>query len=757
MTQQTETIEESSRVLIVAKKHAQFVTFLKNQLKKYQTEVFFSPTVPKNLNHFSYCLFINDKRLLQDLSALPQKKIAFIFLNTDPFPADYLKKLHDYNATRRIPFRIIHITGDLFNAATFENILWFILSTSKETYLPLVLPMQQKKPNQTPPYSLRLLHFSRQKIFGLVFLLLFLTQFVFIIPLLFSSFFAYRGAIALRDGRLERALSDRDRALPFLLLTRKTYSLSRPTLLFFSAATVVDNVLDTEDKALYLIQLSANLKNNLKLFTATILNKEKTPEEIAATGQELQTIRETLLQLSETMTVLQTKMPTFIPSLVGVKQKLRRNTDLLSQAAKFIEFLPNLLGKEGEQKYLLLFANNMELRPGGGFIGSFGIVTIKDYTLNDLHIYDVYDADGQLIPHVEPPAAIRKYLNQPHFFLRDSAFSPDFPVNFEKAKFFLEKEIKLNGFNGGALITTSAIQNIIAAYGNLYLPDFQETVNERNFYLKAQIHAETNFFPGSTQKKGFLSSLTQQLLVEIDAVNPLFLLKSIRKSLDEKQIVVTADLPSVQKLLDTYYWSGRMIEPKCGDVIPGCISDYIFPVDANLGVNKANFFIARTMKLTTKIDLRGKITHVFSLTIRNGSPAEVFPGGTYRNYFQLFLPPTAAILTVTKNNVLVDGFDQNTGVYRSIGALIEVPPRDERTITVTYELPLEMPRGKNVYQLVFQKQIGSTNTDVSFNYQLAHNLALVNQNFSPLVNGQEINYNTNLTADKLFFLEINKD
>ena len=37
-------------------------------------------------------------------------------------------------------------------------------------------------------------------------------------------------------------------------------------------------------------------------------------------------------------------------------------------------FAEYLFEKDGEEKtFLILFQNNMELRPGGGYIGSFGI------------------------------------------------------------------------------------------------------------------------------------------------------------------------------------------------------------------------------------------------------------------------------------------------------------------------------------------------------------------------------------------------
>jgi len=65
----------------------------------------------------------------------------------------------------------------------------------------------------------------------------------------------------------------------------------------------------------------------------------------------------------------------------------------------------------------------MELRPGGGFIGSYGILTMDKGKVSDFKIHDVYDADGKLKASIEPQFPVRRYLKLPHLFLRDSNFS----------------------------------------------------------------------------------------------------------------------------------------------------------------------------------------------------------------------------------------------------------------------------------------------------------------------------------------------
>ncbi len=106
-----------------------------------------------------------------------------------------------------------------------------------------------------------------------------------------------------------------------------------------------------------------------------------------------------------------------------------------------------------------------------------------------------------------------------------------------------------------------------------------------------------------------------------------------------------------------------------------CIVDYLFPYDANLGVNKANFFINRSFTLKTNIDSNGNIHHLFSIQYKNDSPGEVFPGGTYRNFFQILLPKDIILKKITKDGVIIEDFVETTNQFRTIGFFIEVLPK----------------------------------------------------------------------------------
>lgn len=739
----TETLEEKTSVLIVAKKDFDFVHNLKLHLKTNHANVYLSPTLPINLDRFDYCFLINFSTLPKKTLISRAKKIAFIFIN-NPGLAFAASKLY---ANTQV--KIINLTGNLISKEQIDKILWFSFSKTKESFLTLRI-REKIKPDNKKSLSLPKFRLPNKKRLVMIFLfLLIFAHLLFIAPLAISSYLLYQAVASFKQEKFPQAKQSLEFANPTLRIAKGMYYLPRSTFLFFSFAFLPDDIFDLNERASTVLSKLLIMQENAQQAVNLLLKKDKTSDEKRILILRIERIREDLNVVENNLKTIEQKTPYF-------KSDLTNSTDLIAALKKILFRRDSLLANNTTNKYLLLFANNMELRPGGGFIGSFGIMTIKDYTLTDIKIYDVYDADGQLVAHIEPPGPIRIFLDQPHWFLRDSAFSADFLQNYVQAKFFLEKEMGFKDFSGSFLLTTSAIQNFLDAFGEIYLPDFNEKVNQKNFYLKAQLYAEKDFFPGSLQKKNFLASLTKSLLLNLDNVSFKKLAKGLKKSLDEKQLVLYFDDAKLQQIVESLYWSGRAIEPVCPAKIENCINNYVFPIEANLGVNKANFFVSRSYDLRILVDKEGKIDHVLSIQFNNDSP-ESFPGGTYKNYFQLYLPNNAKIKNITRDGTLIESYDEKTDQYNKIGVFFEIKAKTISELKIHYDLAGQMVSGNNVYQLIIQKQIGAANSDLTIRIKMPNDINIVKQNFPALVKDGQVVYNTSLTTDKIFFMELTKE
>jgi hypothetical protein len=401
-----------------------------------------------------------------------------------------------------------------------------------------------------------------------------------------------------------------------------------------------------------------------------------------------------------------------------------------------IDTYPDLFGFNGKRKYLILFQNNMELRPGGGFIGSYATVDIQNGKTDELKIHDIYDADGNLSTHVEPPFAIRRYLGNAHWFFRDSNFNIDSVENAKKAISFLELETGEKA-DGVITIDTDFLKSMISLFGPIYVPDYKETVTADNFYLLTQNHAEKDFFPGSTQKKDFLRALSTALQLKItESKKPPFMLlaQKLSEAIDQKHLLIAVPGSNSQTILSLNNLSGSLQDNRQKQASE--FSDFLGINEANLGGNKTNLYLHRSLEQKVNIDDQGRVLETINISYENTSTKTSIFGGDYKNYLRLIVPSAAQLQTIEINGAPIattpaitdvniytkKGFapppqlevekSQQNGktIY---GFLTIVPMGTQQKISIIYSLPSVINTSNPVlsYDLYLLKQPGTGNND----------------------------------------------
>ena len=517
--------------------------------------------------------------------------------------------------------------------------------------------------------------------------------------------------------------------------------------------------IETTNTSVETLVLGSKLLDGAGTFSTLVTKKNKSPSEVAEIKLRLNYLREQFEEFSDHYYLSyslwqKTNLPFFNARKQQYLDQLKETEEYLQFGEKILEQLPMLLGAKEPREYLLLFMNNMELRPGGGFIGSVASLRFANYSLKELKVYDVYTLDGQLRTHIDPPLPLREHLNQPHWFLRDSNFSPDFSVNAEEALRFVQREVKWEGYDGVVGITLSAVQKIIALFPNFTLADYNEEITPDNFFLKAQSYAEQGFFPGSHKKKEFLQAVFETLVLKLESgeFDSGRLGLVLRGLLEEKQVVVYFSDPSLQAVYDELFWTGRVVSDSC-NFSKDCFSDYLYVVDANLGVNKTNFFVQRTIRLSTSIDGLHKVANVLAVDYYNESIPGVFPGGDYLNYVQVYLPKNTRIKEILVEGEVATDYDLETELgLRKVGLLLKVPSGERKNLVIKYEFE-KLFKNNQQYQLIVQKQIGSINNDFIFQMQLPPGVNLKQANFSPIVREKSFVYNTFLQKDRILVVD----
>jgi hypothetical protein len=369
-----------------------------------------------------------------------------------------------------------------------------------------------------------------------------------------------------------------------------------------------------------------------------------------------------------------------------------------------VAHLPQLLGMQGKRHYIVLLQNNMELRPTGGFMGSYADIWFEQGIMSSFQIQDIYVPDGQIKGYVKEPEAIRQYLfndNHPGWRLRDANWNPDFPETVKTLSWFFQEGNVLPA-DGFIAINLIPLVDVLQVTGPLHLVDYPDVLlTHDTFYQEAQTHAETDFFPGSTQKRDFLGGAARAVITYFSThINQsVRLVPIIWNHLENKNIsIVMSDLSAPSWSL--LGWDGRLRSI--------ARSDFLMINEANVGSNKTNCCIERMVldKVTMASD---SAWHELQLTYVNNNPAVPQPpsnwGGGYKDFLRIIASSSAVLDQIT-----IDGtpYDMNQVITERIrsktvfGFLVTTGGTQQSQVTVNYHVSWNQP----TYRLFVQKQSG---------------------------------------------------
>ncbi len=392
----------------------------------------------------------------------------------------------------------------------------------------------------------------------------------------------------------------------------------------------------------------------------------------------------------------------------------------LNMMEKFLSLYPRFAGFDRPKTYLVLLQNSMEVRPTGGFIGSVGIAKFEDGRLTDFTIQDVYDADGQLKGHVDPPPAIRDLLAQEHWYLRDSNMNPNFPESGARAAWFYEKEMGVTP-DGVVAVSLPVVVDLLRATGPIELGDYGDRITAENFLGKAIFYTKSDFFPGSTQKKDFLGSLARALVLKITEgkTSPFALFTALSSGFTGHDIQFYFAERELEELVTEYGWAGAV--PAGGACeSPGeahCMSAPLSIAEANLSVNKESYFITRNWERTVSITQEGSVSEDVRLVYKN--PVDHDP---YTMYLTVTFPKDSAVddvrigaVSVARRDITmkhpappyVEKLDSVSGLF-TIGIALTVPPGAETAVSIQFSRAGHLTFGGDgaMLDLFTQKQAG---------------------------------------------------
>lgn len=384
-----------------------------------------------------------------------------------------------------------------------------------------------------------------------------------------------------------------------------------------------------------------------------------TQSDLTTAGQNLQQIQATLNLLINQVNHLQPGDLQLDPSLGKFVATFRKDgpilQDTLNQVQGILAVAPVILGVNTPANYLIEILDSTELRPGGGFIGNYGIMTLANGHITNIHMTDVdlidkpFEMAGHTIPY---PSAYRWFdLAPDSWSFRDSNLDADFPTVARYGEQTYAQEGGKEPLQGVIAITPWFIQGLLNITGPIDMrPEYNETVTAQNLVERIHLHQLGNhhgseLIPSpdghSSQRKRFTSYLAEHLMAHIRQIvsSPSAyskLSKLTTNSLHAKDIQVYLNSGTAEKILQHYQLASS---------IQASTGDSLFVVDANISPNKANDFIKYTMHDQITIDASGNAVHHTTLSYAWVLKGQNYGSSIYRDYVHVYVPPGSTLQT----------------------------------------------------------------------------------------------------------------
>jgi hypothetical protein len=623
------------------------------------------------------------------------------------------------------------------------------------------------------------------------FLAIFLVILVFAVPLAVSGFGIYSKLLSLntqaeammasvKGGQLGE-LSGQLQSIENDLLAIKTQARQAGPILFIppigQTAKTIDQMLAAT------VDLLSGYRELLGIFTdleattnegqvvmnfSTPEGKKNILESIAKNRDAIERAKTKIKTAKQTLANINTNdlSGLFKSKVMAANSLLAEIIDQTDVALPLFKYLPELAGLNQEKNYLILFQNNMELRPTGGFIGSYGVVTVKNGEILKIQTDDIYNLDKLSKEKLKVPAPwpMTTYNNQKYLFLRDANWSPDWPTSAKEIKWFWDEERKNAGLpvlplDGIIAITPDFIANFLELTGPIEADGI--TFDHKNFASELEQAVEFNYAEKGipmSERKSIIGDLTSELIRRLMALSPRELLDAwlvMKKNINEKQVIVWLSDNVLQAQIAQENWSG---EVKASDL------DYLYVVDANLGALKTDQVMKRKIKYSVDYNENGDLISRAEITYQHsGKPVEALIS-RYRTYTRVYVPENSWFLKaytqddkgIFNYTLLKDAAITSELGKKTLGMFLQVDPEKTKTLIVEYRLPESVKKTyqNGLYKLIVQKQPGTAGHGLQIDLKFAQ---LITAYHAPLLpvsfNGHELIFNSDLQEDREFIVK----
>ncbi|HLJ69246.1 MAG TPA: DUF4012 domain-containing protein [Chloroflexota bacterium] len=334
--------------------------------------------------------------------------------------------------------------------------------------------------------------------------------------------------------------------------------------------------------------------------------------------------------------------PSGNPALDAGVHRLRTMIPLLRAAATWLAVAPALLGEGRRSRVLLVLQNPAELRATGGFIGALEYVQLHNGSAQAVFSDSALPRE---VGGIATPLPEALYTPEGQWLLRDSNWSPDFPLTARLERWFYGEDTN-RWVDGVVDIVDTVAPSLIAATGPVYVPDYHVRITAGNVFALSQRYVHG---PAAPSGKAFLGALLRSIarrLASLPTARLLAVAHVLADAVSRHDILLYDTNPAVESAISSVSADGAL-RPTGGD--------FLAVVDDNRSYNKLNPYVRETASLQVRIAPDRSEEAVLSLHYAvAASPADLEgmgPGAgmwgskhDYQDFLRVYVPPGARLL-----------------------------------------------------------------------------------------------------------------
>jgi hypothetical protein len=407
--------------------------------------------------------------------------------------------------------------------------------------------------------------------------------------------------------------------------------------------------------------------------------------------------------------------------LINAQGLISETSGLLVNGKPMLQNAPYLLGMDSPRTYLVLFQNDKELRPTGGFMTAYAIMNVDKAKFTPVSSNDIYNLDAQYKPTIAAPEPLIKYIKGPYILsqnlrLRDMNWSPDFAASMALVTPAV-KSVGINNIDGIIGVDTFLLTNLLDAIGPIGVPGFGNfsTAIDPQCNCAQVIHELESFAdvegpiiwdpvtgkiilrpPNSDNRKKIIGPLMNSIMANAlgqpkDKLPGIF--QAAFTSLIEKHVLFYLYDANVEKAVTDVGLGGTIKDYK---------GDYLHINDANLGGRKSNLYATEEVQQDIKIAGDGSVTKTLTITYKNPQSQDGWLNSVLPTWVRVYVPKGSSLITS-------EGLEAKADPYEDLGKTVfsgyfQLRPEGVSKVTFQYKLPFKAAK---TYNLLIQKQPGT--------------------------------------------------